>query len=246
MTRIALLLSVVALALSGWVLLSKPHGSAGDAAPAGRLTASNEQLDALAKRFEEDVEKAAARRDERLLNDWDLRLRKWEQARVALVVATQVIQNRAEGAAHYNAGKLEGLDAQLATTTATLEKLAAAHREMMPRVAALEARPIASAAAAPPAATPGATPPKPPVDPGGPPKPVLPNTPPEDPEVVRKQVEKAIADLASPEPDVLNHAIIVVRKRKALVATSAVVKILAENPDYFTRMAAAEALGEMQ
>jgi HEAT repeat protein len=74
----------------------------------------------------------------------------------------------------------------------------------------------------------------------------MPSGPAEDPEVVKAQIEKALADLDSDDADKIYPAITVVSKRKVLEATPKLIRILGQHTDVFTRAASAAALGELR
>lgn len=183
-----------------------------------------------------------AARDAARGKDLELRLQQLADLRASWTQAIQQSQRAAEGAARENAGKLEELEVQLVTLNGTLDKQAQGLEGLRATVRELEKRPAAAA----PTAAPGPQPGPKPSAPAAPP-PESPTMPAEDPAVVKEKVEKALAELDQTDPEKLYPAITVVQKYKALVAVPKLVKLLTPepHPDFFTRQAAAAALGEM-
>jgi hypothetical protein len=243
MSKLALILSLVAVGLGIFALLGKDDTAQG----AATLALSNADIDAVARRLQEEVQRAAQTRDQAAQREMDQRLKKLQDL---LNLATEMLQKaqaRAESTANFNAGKLEELDAMVATVNTGVDKQASALEQIEKRIKALEERPIAVAGPAPaPGPKPGPGSPIPAAPLPGPPKPELPSGPPEDPAVVKAQVEKALADLDSEDPDKLYPAITVVAKRKAMEAVPKLVKVLGTHAEFFTRQAAASALGDLK
>lgn len=245
MTKLALLLAVLANGLAGYLFFTR----GGERGPATVAAASgNADVDALARRTQEEVRKVVAAHDERFQSDMERRLRELEALRAQWTEAVQKAQKSAEGSAHYNTGKIEEIDQQVNTTWANVEKQSQSVETLAARVKALESRPVTPAAAPGPAAGPVApapTPAAPPPDPSAPP---MPNQPAEDPAVVQQKVDKALLDLDQTDPEKLYPAITVVQKYKAMQAVPKLVKLLVPEPhaDFFTRQAATAALGEMR
>jgi hypothetical protein len=242
MSKLALLLSVVALAL-GIVSLVGGKESTGSAAT---LALSNADIDTVARKLSEEVQKAASGRDQAAQRELDQRLKKLQELLSQATDSLQKAQARAESTANFNAGKLEELDAMVTTVNDGVVKQTQALGELEPRIKALESRPIASAAPAQPAPGPKPGPAVPAPALPGPPRPELPTGPPEDPAEVKAQIEKALADLDSEDPDKLYPAITVVARRKVMEAVPKLIKVLANHAEFFTRQAAASALGDLK
>jgi len=236
MTKLALLLSLLANGLAVYALVGRSSANQGAAA----VALSSSDVDLVARKLQEEVQKSAHARDSAAQREIDQRLKRSQELLEQTTDALTKAQAKAENTANYNASKLEDLDAAITTVGVGVEKHVAAVGAVESRVKALEERPVAVAPAAPVA---GPVAPKPVVQE---PKPVLPIGPPEDPAVVKAQVDKALADLDLEDPEKLYPAITVVSKRKILEATPKLVKILANHTDFFTRQASAAALGELR
>ena len=238
MSKLALVLSLVACGLALGALLGRSTPTQNAAA----IALSSSDVDAVARRLQEEVAKAAHGRDSAAQTKMDALLKRAQEMLAQTTEALQKAQARAENTANYNAGKLEDLDAAVTSVAAGVEKqVQTALGTVETRVKALEERPLAAAQTAPAAGAGG--PPKPNLDV---PKPEMPSGPAEDPEVVKAQVEKALADLDLDDPEKLYPAITVVSKRKVLEATPKLIRVLAQHADFFTRQAAAAALGELR
>ncbi len=239
MSKLALLLSLVATGLALFALL----GRSSQTQDAAAVALSSSDVDAVARRLQEEVTKAAHGRDSAAQREIDLRLKKAQEMLAQTTDALQKAQARAENTANYNASKLEDLDAAVTSVAAGVEKqVQTALGTVETRVKALEERPLAVAQSGP-APGAGTGPSKPNLEV---PKPEMPSGPPEDPEVVKAQIEKALADLDLEDPEKLYPAITVISKRKVLEATPKLIRILSQHADFFTRQAAAAALGELR
>ncbi len=242
MTKLALVLALLANAVALTALLLKPSApppSAGSTVVGGALS------DGDVRRLREEFERAQASRDAARTKELEARLQQLADLRATWTQSIQQAQRAAEGAARENAGKLEELDAQLASLNTKLEERSTELVALRASVTALEKRPVAVAPAPGPAPGPGTAGPRPaPVEPA----PEVPATPAEDPALVKEKVDKALAELDQTDPEKLYPAIIVVQKYKALVAVPKLTKLLTPepHPDVFTRQAAAAALGEMR
>ena len=236
MSKLALLLSLLATGLAVYALVGR--GSASQDAAA--IALSKGDIDAVARRLQEEVQKSAHARDSAAQREIDQRLKRSQELLEQFTEALTKAQAKAENTANYNASKLEDLDAAVSGVAVGVDKQVQSIGAVESRLKALEERPLAVAPAAPtggPAASkPAAVLPK--VE--------LPAGPPEDPAVVKAQVDKALADLDLEDPEKLYPAITVISKRKILEATPKLVKILAQHTDFFTRQAAAAALGELR
>jgi|GEM_PF-5746710 len=240
MSKLALLLSLLANGLAVYALL----GRGGTTHDATALALASSDVDAVARKLHEEVQKAANVRDSAAHREIDTRLKKAQEMLAQTTEALQKAQAKAENTANYNAGKLEDLDAAVTSVAAGVEKqVQAALGTVETRVKALEERPLAVAPSQPVAGPPGSGTPKPNLTT---PKVELPAGPPEDPEVVKAQIEKALVDLDLDDAEKLYPAITVISKRKVLEATPKLVRILAQHTDFFTRQAAAAALGELR
>ena len=240
MTKLALILSLLANGLAVAALL----GRGGGAHDATAIALSSSDVDAVARRLQEEVQKAAQARDNAAQREIDTRLKKAQEMLAQTTEALQKAQAKAENTANYNASKLEDLDAAVTRVAAGVEKqVQVALGTVETRVKALEERPVAVASSGPGPAGPGPATPKPNLTT---PKVELPAGPPEDPEVVKAQIDKALADLDLEDPEKLYPAITVISKRKALEGTPKLIRILAQHADFFTRQAAAAALGELR
>lgn len=239
MSKLALTLAVVANAVAVAALLLRPSSAP---APAAASVLGASLSDSDVRRLREELERAMAARDAARGKDLELRLQQLADLRASWTQAIQQSQRAAEGAARENAGKLEELEVQLVTLNGTLDKQAQGLEGLRATVRELEKRPAAAA----PTAAPGPQPGPKPSAPAAPP-PESPTMPAEDPAVVKEKVEKALAELDQTDPEKLYPAITVVQKYKALVAVPKLVKLLTPepHPDFFTRQAAAAALGEM-
>ena len=242
MAKLALLLSVLATALAGYVLFFR--GGGGGAAPTA-APAGNVQVDALARKMQEELQKSLAARDERTLKEFDIRLKRLDTLRTEWTDALAQAQKSALNATHENTGKLEELDQVVGAQSTSIEKVVQELSALAGRIKALESRPVAVAPAPATAAGPAKPAEPPPPAPGAPP---MPGQAAEPPEVVKAKVDKALTELDQTDPERLYPAITVVQKYKALEAVAKLVKLIHPEPhaDFFTRQAAVAALGEMQ
>jgi hypothetical protein len=243
MAKFALLLSLLANGLAGYVLFFR--GGTAAAAPVAASTGGNVAVDALERRMQEALQKSLATRDERMWKEIDSRLKRLDALRAEWTDALQKAQKSAENAAHENTGKLEELDQVVGSHASSLEKGAQAMEALAAKVKLLEARPAAAAAQPGPA---GGTKPAPAAPIPDPNLPTLPGTPAETPEAIKAKVDKALVELDQTDPERLYPAITVVQKYKALEAVPKLTKLLhpEPHPDFFTRQAAAAALGDMR
>jgi hypothetical protein len=243
MAKLALILSILATGVAGYLLLTRGEPQA--SAPAGVLPSGNADIDALARRTQEEVQKTLSAQSDRLLRELDQRLKRLDQLRTDWTEALQRAQKSAENAAHENTGKLEELDQMVAAHSVGIEKATQSLEAMLTRIKALEARPVAVAGPAPGPAAPAKPKEPPPTAPG---TPELPSTPAESPEAIKAKVDKALGELDQTDPERLYPAITVVQKYKALEAVPKLVKLIHPEPhaDFFTRQAAVAALGEMR
>ncbi len=240
MSKLALLLSLLANGLALFALLGRPSQTQDAAA----VALSSSDVDRVARSLQEEVAKAAHARDSAAQREIDQRLKKAQEMLAQTTDALQKAQAKAENTANYNASKLEDLDAAVTSVAAGVEKqVQTALGTVETRVKALEERPLAMAPSGTGPAGPGEGPMKPNLTL---PKPEMPSGPPEDPEVVKAQVDKALADLDLEDPEKLYPAITVIQKRRVLEATPKLIRILALHADFFTRQAAAAALGELR
>lgn len=242
MSKIALVVSLLALAAGVVALL--PRGSAEPVAASVAL--SSAEVDKVARQLAEEVQRAAAARDQAAQRELDQRLKRLQELLSGATEGLQQAQARAQATADLSAGKLEELEALITTLSAGLDRETKSIAALEARVKALEDRPVAVAAAAPAAApkpAPGPSLPKPALP--GPPKPELPSVQ-EDPAVAKAIVDKALADLDSDQPETIYPAITVVARRQVLAATPKLVKILSSHEDYLMRQAAASALGDLR
>ena len=243
MTKLALVLSLLANGLAGYLFFTR--GSERTSAPTATQATANVSVDALARRMQEDLQKALAAHDERAQAEIRKRIAELETLRQKWTSMLEAEKSDAERSARYNTGKIEEIDQQVVTAWTNVEKQTQSLDSLAARVKALEERPVAVAGPAQPSGTPGAAPPKP-VSPE-PQAPPMPNQPVEAPEVVQEKTTKALADLDQADPAKLYPAINVVQKYKVLEAAPKLVKLLTPEPHpyVFTRQAAAAALGEI-
>jgi Skp family chaperone for outer membrane proteins len=242
MAKLALLLSLLANGLAGYVLFFRGGNVA--AATVAAPTGGNVAVDALERRMQEALQKSLATRDERMWKEIDTRLKRLDALRAEWTDALQKAQKSAENAAHENTGKLEELDQVVGSHASSLEKGAQALEALAAKVKVLEARPAAPAQPAP-AAGPKPAPAAPIPDPN---LPAMPGAPVEPPDVIKAKVDKALAELDQTDPERLYPAITVAQKYKVLEAVPKLTKLLHPDPhpDFFTRQAAAAALGDMR
>jgi HEAT repeat protein len=245
MVKLALILALLANGLAVFALLSR--GGGGDrpgaaAAPAGEVK-RDLPLDQLQRQLQEELDKTLNARDERLLKDVKKYVWNLEKLLAEWTAKLPELQTRSERTASNNSGKLEELDAQMTTQVASVDKLEkqlGSVEALAGRVKALELRPVASAAPATPA----------PSRPIEEPKVEMPNAPAKDPEVVKKEIAKALADLDSGDPNVIYPAITVLKDYRTVEAVPRLGALLwpedKQNPDVFTRQAAAAALGAIK
>ena len=247
MAKLALLLSVLACGLATFALVSRPAATTSGPAAAPVAVKGDPAVDAIARRLQEELDRSLNARDEKLLRE--LKKREWALEKLLADWTSRLpeLQTRSERTASANSGKLEELDAQLSSQTASVEKSAHSVDALAARVKALESRPVA--VAPPPTPTkPGAAPTPPPAPEE--PKATMPDAPPEDPAIVKQKVDKAMTDLDSGNPDVIYPAITVVSQYKVFEAVPKLAKLLwpeaTQHNDVFTRQAAAAALGNIK
>jgi hypothetical protein len=245
MSKLALILSLLANGLAVYALFGRGAGGGGSAASTAAPAKVDAPVDELARRMQEELDKSLSAHDERLTREvkklaWNL-----EKLLADWTAKLPELQTRSERTTNTNAGKLEELDAQVTAQGASFEKFVSSVDSLVVRVKALEARPVSVAPTGPAAAS-GPVKPPPPEEP----KATLPNAPPEDPEVVRQKVEKALTDLDSGNPDVIYPAITVVSQYSSFEAVPKLAKLLwpeaTQHEDVFTRQAAAAALGKIK
>jgi Skp family chaperone for outer membrane proteins len=246
MAKLALLLSLLACGLATFAIVSRPDAAPTGAAAAPVAVKGDANLDAIARRLQEELDRSLNARDEKLLKE--LKKREWNLEKLLADWTARLpdLQKSSERTASANSGKLEELDAQMSSQTASVEKHLHTVDALAARVKALETRPVAAAPVAP---TPGGAPP-PPTPKGEEPKGVMPDAPPEDPAIVKQKVDKALADLDSGNPDVIYPAITVLSQYKVFEAVPKLAKLLwpeaTQHNDVFTRQAAAAALGNIK
>lgn len=247
MNKLALLLAVLALGASAVALLQGPSAPASAPGASALAAVGGALSDADVRHLREEFESAARGRDERLLKELDLRLRRLDDLRSSWTAAFQQAQKGVEGAARDNAGKLELQDDQITALSASIERHTAELEALRGQVKTLASRPVAAAPETPagtPKPQPGAVKP----GPAAPPVPELAPEAPEDPAVVKKRIEEALVTLDGNDPEKLFPAINVVKKYKVMDGVAKLIKLLspAPHPDFFTRQAAADALGDLR
>lgn len=242
MHKIALLLSVLALGLGAFALLKAPA----QGRDAQTVALSSGDIDAVARRLNEEVQAGVKSGDKVRLGELDKRIKSIQELLTGATDSLQKAQSRAENTTNFNASKLEELEAMLGTINASYQKQEEHVEALAARLKAVEERPAAVAAApanpGPVAPKPEPTAPKPDLAPQ---KPQLPNQA-EDPAVVKASIDKAMADLDSEDPEKLYPAITTVAKRKVMEAVPKLIKVLGTHPEFFTRQAAVSALGDLR
>lgn len=248
MAKLALILSLLANGVAAFALFSRGGGAGDRPGPTTAAAApvrGDVPLDALQRNLQEELDKSLNARDERLLKDLKKRERNLEQLLAEWTAKLPDLQTRSERTASNNSGKLEELDAQMTAQAQSVEKHLHSMDALAGRVKTLEARPVSSGAPAPTAPTPTA-----PSRPVEEPKAEMPNAPAEDPEVVKKKVQKALADLEAGDPNTIYPAITELAKYAAVEAVPKLGALLwpeaTQNSDVFTRQAAAAALGKIK
>lgn len=241
MNKVALVVSLLALAAGVVSLLPR-----GNEAPAAVTVAlSSAEVDKVARQLAEEVQRAAAARDQSAQRELDQRLKRLQDLLSGATEGLQQAQARVQSSADLASGKLEELEAVLTTLSAGLDRETKALAALEARVKAVEERPVAVAAAPAAGPKPAATPAAPKATLPGLPKPELPSVQ-EDPLVAKAIVEKALADLDSDQPETIYPAITVVARRQVMASVPKLVKILAAHDDYLMRQAAASALGDLR
>jgi HEAT repeat protein len=141
--------------------------------------------------------------------------------------------------------RIEAFEDQGRSYGAALKDVAAAKtalEQLSATVKKLEERPVA--VVAPPASPPAGSPP------GGPPPPVAPPSPPptpsDDTAALKEKVKKAFQDLANPDAGKVWAACMVLGKHGGLEAVEPLLKVLKENKDYYARLGAVTALGQLK
>jgi hypothetical protein len=133
--------------------------------------------------------------------------------------------------------KLQSLDAIVKGVEALGKRLDALER----RVDEVEKRPVAVAPTPAPGGNVGHKPTEEPA------KPTLPDEAAEDPEVVRQRIETALAGLASgDDANVVIPSIEILRKYRHRPAAEPLRKLLKDHANFYVRMLAAAALGDMR